>query len=73
MGGHRAEDRVRAGLPAAGHLALAAPGHRHYSPGVEAYAAYALRARLAREQTISARTRRFAEWSAICIALGMAH
>jgi hypothetical protein len=41
--------------------------------GVEAYAAYALRAWLAREQTISARTRRFAKWSAICsFALGMA-
>jgi len=34
--------------------------------GVEAYAAYALRAWLAREQTISGRTRRFAKWSAIC-------
>ncbi len=41
--------------------------------GVEAYAAYALRAWLAREDTISARTRRFAKWSAICsLALGMA-
>jgi len=41
--------------------------------GVEAYAAYALRAWLAREQTISGRTRRFAKWSAICsFALGMA-
>jgi hypothetical protein len=41
--------------------------------GVEAYAAYALRAWLARDQTISARTRRFAKWSAICsFALGMA-
>jgi hypothetical protein len=34
--------------------------------GVEAYAAYALRAWLAREDWISARTRRFAKWSAIC-------
>jgi hypothetical protein len=34
--------------------------------GVEAYAAYALRAWLARDQAISARTRRFAKWSAIC-------
>ncbi len=34
--------------------------------GVEAYAAYALRAWLARENWISARTRRFAKWSAIC-------
>ena len=33
VGRHRAEDRVRAGLPAAGHLALAAPGHRHHPPG----------------------------------------
>ena len=41
--------------------------------GVEAYAAYALRAWLARENWISARTRRFAKWSAICsFALGMA-
>ena len=41
--------------------------------GVEAYAAYALRAWLARERTISGRTRRFAKWSAICsFALGMA-
>ncbi len=41
--------------------------------GVEAYAAYALRAWLARDQMISARTRRFAKRSAICsFALGMA-
>ena len=41
--------------------------------GVEAYAAYALRAWLAREDWISDRTRRFAKWSAICSAvLGMA-
>jgi len=41
--------------------------------GVEAYAAYALRAWLARDQMISDRTRRFARWSAICsFALGMA-
>ena len=41
--------------------------------GVEAYAAYALRAWLARDQSISGRTRRFAKWSAICsFALGMA-
>jgi cytochrome bd-type quinol oxidase subunit 2 len=41
--------------------------------GVEAYAAYALRAWLAGEHSISARTRRFAKWSAICsFALGMA-
>ena len=41
--------------------------------GVEAYAAYALRAWLARDQAISDRTRRFAKWSAICsFALGMA-
>lgn len=41
--------------------------------GVEAYAAYALRAWLAREPWISARTRRFAKWSAICsFTLGMA-
>jgi hypothetical protein len=36
--------------------------------GVEAYAAYALRAWLARDQAISSRTRRFAKWSAICSA-----
>src|SRR5690242_3916171 len=41
--------------------------------GVEAYAAYALRAWLARDPAISERTRRFAKWSAICsFALGMA-
>jgi len=41
--------------------------------GVEAYAAYALRAWLARENWISDRTRRFAKWSAIfSFALGMA-
>jgi hypothetical protein len=41
--------------------------------GVEAYAAYALRAWLAREHSISDRTRRFAKWSAICsFTLGMA-
>ena len=41
--------------------------------GVEAYAAYALRAWLASDQMISARTRRFAKWSAICsFVLGMA-
>jgi hypothetical protein len=33
---------------------------------VEAYAAYALRAWLARDQVISARTRQFTRWSAIC-------
>ena len=41
--------------------------------GVEAYAAYALRAWPARDRTISDRTRRFAKRSAICsFALGMA-
>ena len=41
--------------------------------GVEAYAAYALRAWLATDPWISPRTRRFAKWSAICsFALGMA-
>jgi len=41
--------------------------------GVEAYAAYALRAWLAREHPVSDQTRRFARWSAICsFALGMA-
>jgi hypothetical protein len=41
--------------------------------GVEAYAAYALRAWLAGEHAVSGRTRRFARWSAICsFALGMA-
>jgi hypothetical protein len=34
--------------------------------GVEAYAAYALRAWLARDRSVSGRTRRFARWSAIC-------
>ena len=41
--------------------------------GVEAYAAYALRAWLASGHRISGRTRRFAKWSAICsFTLGMA-
>jgi hypothetical protein len=40
--------------------------------GVEAYAAYALRAWLTRGHSISDRTRRFAKWSAICFTLGMA-
>ena len=41
--------------------------------GAEAYAAYALRAWLARDRSISGRTRRFAKWSATCsFALGMA-
>jgi hypothetical protein len=41
--------------------------------GVEAHAAYALRAWLARDQAISGQSRRFAKWSAICsFALGMA-
>jgi hypothetical protein len=41
--------------------------------GVEAYAAYALRAWLARDRSITGRTRRFAKWSAICsFAHGMA-
>jgi len=41
--------------------------------GVEAYAAYALRAWLSDEHVVSARTRRFAKWSAIfSFALGMA-
>jgi hypothetical protein len=41
--------------------------------GVEAYAAFALRAWLASERTVSARTRRFAKWSAIfSFVLGMA-
>ena len=41
--------------------------------GVEAYAAYGLRAWLAAEPWISPRTRRFAKWSAICsFPLGMA-
>lgn len=41
--------------------------------GVEAYAAYALRAWLASEHKVSGRTRRFAKWSAIfSFTLGMA-
>jgi hypothetical protein len=41
--------------------------------GVEAYAAYALRAWLSSEDAVSPRTRRFAKWSAICsFLLGMA-
>jgi hypothetical protein len=41
--------------------------------GVEAYAAYALRAWLAGEHAVSPRTRRFAKWPALLsLALGMA-
>jgi hypothetical protein len=41
--------------------------------GVEAYAAYALRAWLAGERAVSPRTRRFAKWSAmLALVLGMA-
>src|SRR5277367_3468596 len=74
LGRHRPEDRLRAGLPAARYLALAAPGRQHHLPvGVEAYAAYTLRVWLASEYAVSARFRRFAKWSAICsFALGMA-
>jgi hypothetical protein len=60
--------------PAAGHL----PSLHLDTPitlpvGMEAYAAYALRAWLASENSIRDRTRRFAKWSAICsFALGMA-
>jgi hypothetical protein len=40
--------------------------------GVEAYAAYALRAWLTTEHAVGGRTRRFAKWSAACsFALGM--
>src|SRR5712664_600189 len=47
--------------------------HSSGKAGVEAYAAYALRAWLADVHSISDRTRRFAKWSAICsFALGMA-
>jgi hypothetical protein len=41
--------------------------------GVEAYAAYALRAWVSAGHCVSDRTRRFAKWSAVCsLALGMA-
>ena len=33
LGRHRAEDRVRAGLPAGGHLAVPPSGHLHHPPG----------------------------------------
>ena len=52
LGRHRAEDRVRAGLPAAGYLAVAAPGHRHHPArrrNRRRTPAYALRAWLADE------------------------
>jgi hypothetical protein len=73
LGRHRPEDRLRADLPAARYLALAAPGRQHHLPvGVEAYAAYTLRVWLASEYAVSARFRRFAKWSAIfSFALGM--
>ena len=74
MGRHRAEDRVRARLPAAGHLASLHLDTAITLPvGVEAYAAYALRAWLSRDQAVRDRTRRFAKRSAIfSFALGMA-
>ena len=74
MGRHRAEDRLRESFPAARHLAFPDLDTSITLPvGVEAYAAYALRAWLARDQMISDRTRLFARWSAICsFALGMA-
>jgi hypothetical protein len=66
---HRAEDRVRPVLSATGHLALDTA--ITLPVGVEAYAAYALRAWL--DRSISDRTRGFAKWSAICsFALDMA-
>jgi hypothetical protein len=73
LGRHRPEDRVRAGLPAARDLARPAPGHQHHPAGRRRGLAYALRAWLASEHTVSTRTRRFAKWSAIfSFALGMA-
>jgi hypothetical protein len=54
LGRHRAEDRVRAGLPAAGHLAVAAPGHVHHPArrrrGVRRVRAARLAGRRARDQ-----------------------
>ena len=53
-GRHRVEDRVRPGLPAASHLALAAPGQRHHPLGRGGRGLRRVRvARLAREVTIS--------------------
>ena len=48
MGRHRAEDRLRPGLPAAGHLALSLHLDTAITlpVGVETYAAYALAARI---------------------------
>ena len=74
LGRHRAEDRVRPGLPAAGHLVLAPPGHDHH-PADRRRGVRGLRAaRLAGDRSLDQhRTRRFAKWSAICsFALGMA-
>ena len=74
LGRHRAEDRLRAGLPAAGNLALAAPGHHHHPPGRRRGLCRLRAARLAGPRGLDQRrTRRFAKWSAICsFALGMA-
>jgi hypothetical protein len=75
LGGHRAEDRVRTGLsPLPGIWpSLHLDTNITLPIGVEAYAAYALRAWLAGEHWISPRTRQFAKWSAIfSFALGMA-
>jgi hypothetical protein len=66
VGRHRAEDRVRAGLPAAGHLpSLHLDTSITLPIGMDAYAAYALRTWLASENSIRDRTRRFAKRSTI--------
>jgi hypothetical protein len=74
MGGDRPDDRVRADPPPAGiwnslHLDTVVT----LPVGVEAYAAYALRAWLSASTGVSARTRRFARRSAFgSLLLGMA-
>ncbi|HEV2375835.1 MAG TPA: hypothetical protein VGS19_27170 [Streptosporangiaceae bacterium] len=74
LGRDRPDDRLRRDPPAAGSLGLAAYQHLVTLPvGVEAYAAYALRAWLTASPSVSARTRCFARWSAIgSLVLGMA-
>jgi hypothetical protein len=62
LGRHRAEDRLRPGPLPGIWPALRLDTAITLPIAVEAYAAYALRAWLARDRTISARTRRFVKW-----------
>lgn len=73
LGRHRADDGIRDGPPAGIADSLRVDTAITLPLGVEAYAAYALRAWLTADQSVSGRTRRFAHWSAIgSLLLGMA-